>query len=101
MELNRAGEGQASLDRDRSVPALATDELSRPTEASLNGMGPGWRSLAEEDFINVNCDPRTRSWKDGVLYGTGQPDGVIRTRKPSTAASLRKRLSKGVNEWNH
>ena len=88
MELNVTGEGRASLDRDRSVPAPASDELSRPTEASLSGMGPGWRSLAEEDFVNVNCDPRTWSWKDGVLHGTGQPDGVIRTRKPFTNFEL-------------
>ncbi len=65
-----------------------SDEPTRPTQATLDGTGPGWKELTEEDFINVNCDPRTWSWRDGVLHGTGQPDGVIRTRKPFTNFEL-------------
>jgi serine/threonine protein kinase len=65
-----------------------SDEPSRPTQDTLDGTGRGWKALGQEDFVNVNCDPRTWSWKDGVLHGTGQPDGVIRTRKPFTNFEL-------------
>ena len=45
----------------------------------LDGTGPGWKELAEDDFTDVNCDPETWTWKDGVIHCTGQPVGVIRT----------------------
>ena len=43
--------------------ARAGDELPK---AMLDGNGPDWVSLGEDDFENVNCDPETWSWKDGV-----------------------------------
>ncbi len=55
----------------------------RPQPRST-GRAPGWKALREEDFVNVNCDPRTWSWQDGVLRGTGKPVGVIRTRNAFT-----------------
>jgi hypothetical protein len=63
-------------------------------KAFINGEGPGWVTLGEADFTNVNCDPETWSWKDGVAYCTGKPVGVIRTLKPYTNFEL-------VAEWCH
>jgi len=61
---------------------LTADDASTPTvRAIIDGNGPGWRSLSEGDFENVNCDPDTWSWKDGVTHCTGNPVGVIRTKK--------------------
>jgi hypothetical protein len=70
------------------------DDASSPPRAFLDGTGPGWKALGEGDFIDVNCDPDTWTWKDGVIHCTGQPVGVIRTRDPVTNFEL-------VAEWRH
>jgi hypothetical protein len=62
--------------------------------AMINGSGPGWRELGEDDFVNVNCDDDTWVWKDGVAFCTGKPVGVIRSRKPMKNLEL-------VCEWKH
>ena len=33
-------------------------------KAYVDGMGLGWRTLAEADFAEVNGDPNTRHWDD-------------------------------------
>ena len=71
-----------------------SDERSDFPKAFLDGTGPGWRALGEDDFVNVNCDPDTWSWKDGVIHCTGQPVGVMRTKKPLTNFEL-------VAQWRH
>jgi len=43
---------------------------------------------------NLNCEPDTWTWKDGVIHCTGQPVGVIQTRKPVKNFEL-------VVEWRH
>jgi hypothetical protein len=58
--------------------AQGTESLPK---AFLDGMGPGWNELKEEDFANVNCGRDTWSWKMGTLYCTGQPIGVLKTVK--------------------
>jgi hypothetical protein len=63
-------------------------------KATIDGTGPGWRSLGQADFVHVNCDPDTWSWKDGLVHCTGQPVGVIRSTKPYTNFEL-------VAEWTH
>ena len=50
--------------------------------------------MVEEDFVNVNCDPETWTWKDGVVHCTGQPVGVTRSKTPYTNFGL-------VAEWRH
>jgi hypothetical protein len=50
--------------------------------------GAGWKDLSKDDFVNVNCDPDTWSWKDGVTYCTGTPVGVLRTAKQYTNFEL-------------
>jgi hypothetical protein len=74
---------------------LATAEEPQPLpRAFLDGTGPGWKALGENDFVNVNCDPDTWSWKDGVVRCTGKPVGVARTRKPVVNFEL-------VAQWRH
>jgi len=62
--------------------------------ARISGVGPGWRSWGEEDFVNVNCDPDTWKWQDSHVYCTGQPTGVIRSKQKIKNLEL-------VCEWMH
>jgi hypothetical protein len=73
-----------------------SDEPSRPElpRAGIDGTGPGWRALGEEDFAPVNCNPETWTWKDGVVHCTGHPVGVIRTKKAVANFEL-------VAQWRH
>jgi hypothetical protein len=77
-----------------SAPSGRADGPSGPPRAFLDGTGPGWRALGEPDFVNVNCDDRTWTWEDGTAHCTGQPVGVIRTRKPLANFEL-------VARWRH
>jgi hypothetical protein len=63
-------------------------------KACIDGSGPGWKELSEGDFVNVNCNDDTWSWKDGVIHCTGQPVGVVRSQKQYTNFEL-------VVEWRH
>jgi hypothetical protein len=63
-------------------------------KAFLDGSGPDWRALGEADFENVNCAPDTWSWSDGVAHCTGQPVGVIRSKKLFANFEL-------VAQWRH
>ena len=47
--------------------------------AFIDDEAPGWRALTEADFTKVNSADDTWSWKEGVLYCTGQPVSVQRT----------------------
>jgi hypothetical protein len=84
--------------RALSLAALCT--LTAPIlraqspRAFLDGTGPGWRTLGESDFTDVNGTPDTWTWKDGLLTTTGQPIGVYRTRQAFTNFEL-------VVEWRH
>lgn len=63
-------------------------------KAFIDGSGPGWKALTGEDFENVNGSPETWTWKDGFVKCTGQPVGVIRTKKQFTNFEL-------VAQWKH
>jgi 3-keto-disaccharide hydrolase len=63
-------------------------------EALVHIAGPGWRSLGEEGFVNVNCKPDTWIWKDNLLTCTGQPIGVMRSRQTFKNFEL-------VVKWRH
>src|SRR5689334_7979321 len=65
----------ASVAADGAKPAA-------PPRAFIDGTGPGWRGLGHDDFVNVNCDPKTWTWEGGTVRCTGHPVGVIRTLKP-------------------
>ncbi len=70
------------------------DEPTNLPKAFVDGTGPGWKALGEEDFVTVNGNPDTWTWKDGVVHCTGTPVGVTRTQKPYTNFEL-------VAEWRH
>lgn len=62
-----------------SMSLRAEDKPAAPK--LVEGTGEGWVEMGEADFVNVNGNPDTWSWKDGVLHSTGQPVGVIRSRE--------------------
>jgi hypothetical protein len=75
--------------------AIAAGEPSPPLpKAMIDGRGTGWYALEREHFVNVNCDPETWTWTNGVLHCTGKPIGVLRTRKLHTNFEL-------VAQWRH
>ncbi len=63
-------------------------------KAFIDGTGPGWRTLGEQDFTNVNCAADTWAWKGDLLTCTGKPIGVLRTRQTFTNFEY-------VLEWRH
>ena len=75
-------------------PTAAVKPNRAANGALIDGQGPGWRSLGEDDFVNVNCSPETWSWKDGVAHCTGQPVGVIRSKSTIKNFEL-------VVQWRH
>jgi hypothetical protein len=81
-----------------SVPVLAIRErfafAQDLPKATIDGVGPGWRALGEADFADVNGDPETWQFRDGLIFSTGKPIGVMRTRKKITNFEL-------VVEWRH
>lgn len=76
-----------------AAPAYADDAAAEP-KAFVDGTGPDWKALTEEDFVNVNCKPDTWTWKEGAVHCTGKPTGVIRSKKPYTNFEL-------VAQWRH
>jgi hypothetical protein len=74
-----------------SVAVEAQESLPK---AFIDGSGPDWRSLGEADFINVNCNPDTWSFKDGMIQCTGSPTGVMRMKEPVANFEL-------VVQWKH
>ena len=75
---------------DQDKPAASTVS----TAAVITGNEDGWRALGEKDFVNVNCKPDTFAWKKGVVHCTGQPIGVIRSKKQFVNFEL-------VAQWRH
>jgi len=64
-------------------------------KAFIDGTGLGWKPLGEKDFVNVNCDEKTWTWKpDGSVFCTGTPVGVCRSVKEYTNFEF-------VCEWRH
>lgn len=63
-------------------------------KACIDGNGLGWKLLGADDFVNVNTDPDTWTWKDSLLSCTGRPVGVTRSQKPYTNFEL-------VAQWRH
>jgi hypothetical protein len=75
--------------------AVPADKPAALPKAFIDGTGLGWKQLGADDFVNVNCDKDTWTWKkDGSLHCTGRPIGVCRTQKQYTNFEL-------VAEWNH
>jgi hypothetical protein len=77
-----------------SVGTLRAEEETALPKATIDGTGEGWRAMAEDEFRNVNGKPDTWTWKDGVIYCTGTPTGVLASKKSFTNFEL-------VVEWKH
>jgi Domain of Unknown Function (DUF1080) len=69
------------------LPSALGEEQAAP-RATIDGAAPGFVELGEKDFANVNGEADTWSWKEGTLYCTGQPVGVIRTAQIYTNFEL-------------
>jgi hypothetical protein len=76
------------------VFVLTAAEPEQKPRAFIDGTGPGWKTLGAEDFVNVNCDEDTWTWKDDSVHCTGKPIGVCRTKKLVTNFEL-------VAQWRH
>ena len=72
-------------------PAEHTDD---PPRAYIDGTGPGWQTLTEADFVDVNGEPETWTWQGDQLFSTGEPIGVLRTRETFKNFEM-------VVEWRH
>ena len=94
MNPHRAGAAGFALLLLLFVAAGAEEKEGELPRAYIDGEGPGWQALGEDDFVNVNLDPDTWTWKDGVAHCTGKPIGVIRSKKPYTNFEL-------VLQWRH
>lgn len=71
-----------------------SQEASDVSAAKIDGNGPDWISLTEDDFVPVNGDPDTWKFVDGEIHTTGKPVGVMRTKKMYTSFDL-------VVQWRH
>jgi hypothetical protein len=63
-------------------------------QATIDGSGPDWLAIGQQHLENVNGNEDTWSFGDGLIKTTGQPVGVIRTKKQYTNFEL-------VVEWRH
>jgi hypothetical protein len=76
------------------IAASADDDPPALPKAWIDGTGPGWKELGEADFVNVNCDAETWTWKGGEVHCTGNPVGVVRSAKSFANFEL-------VAQWRH
>jgi hypothetical protein len=77
-----------------ALPYSALPQSAPLPKAYIDGHGPGWRELTRTDFTNVNCEPTTWTWTNGLIQCTGEPVGVIRSIQTVTNLEL-------VVEWRH
>jgi hypothetical protein len=74
---------------------LAAYQLFAETKSTIiDGSAPGWKKLTSEDFMDVNCGDRTWTWNDNSVTCTGEPIGVIATKKQFKNFEL-------LVEWKH
>ncbi|MBM4076511.1 MAG: DUF1080 domain-containing protein, partial [Planctomycetes bacterium] len=57
---------------------IRADEPKGLPKATIDGTGLGWRSLGGDDFVMVNGEPDTWSWKENGVHCKGTPVGVTR-----------------------
>ncbi|EMI19393.1 protein containing DUF1080 [Rhodopirellula maiorica SM1] len=78
----------------QDTKSATSAEAAPAVRAFIDDEGPGWRSLSESDFTQVNSAADTWSWNDGVLHCTGRPVSVLRTTEPVKNFEM-------VVEWMH
>jgi hypothetical protein len=74
--------------------AATAQDAAQSSQACSDSQGAGWRTLGEQDFVNVNCDADTWSFGDGLIRCTGKPTGVMRMKEPIKNFEL-------CVEWKH
>ena len=77
-----------------SAVACSAQVSDAVPKAFIDGDGPGWVTLVEDDFADVNGYPETWTWREGLLICSGEPIGVMRTRRTYLNFEL-------VVEWRH
>ena len=60
---------------------LQAEDKAAPKRAFIDGTGPGWVTLQEKDFVDVNGDENTWKFDGAYVTGSGTPIGVNRTVK--------------------
>jgi len=89
-----AGASCISVGALYALSGAATEEKPSLPKAFIDGTGPGWKAMVEDDFAHVNCNEDTWAWKDGVIHCTGQPVGVVQSKRPYKNFEL-------VVQWRH
>lgn len=76
--------------------AAVTNAESQPVvrAATIDGIGPDWRTLGEDDFVVVNGAEDTWKFVNGEIHTTGKPIGVMRTKEKFTNFEY-------VVQWRH
>jgi hypothetical protein len=74
-----------------AVPIARGQEVPK---AFIDGVGPGWEALTEQDFAPVNGTSDTWTWQGDLLVSTGEPIGVMRTRETFENFEM-------VIQWRH
>ena len=77
-----------------TLPASSACHADEQRAALIMGTEPGWRSLGEQDFEQVNSNEDTWTFVDGEIHCTGQPVSVMKTKQSFTNFEL-------VCEWRH
>lgn len=87
----------------RSLPLLllavllyspSAAEEADPQSVAMGGDETGWVVLDEDDFVRVNGDDKTLTWRDSMAIGSGTPIGVTRSKKQYKNFEL-------LIEWSH
>jgi len=76
-----------------ALPCVAQKHVAQK-QATIDGTQPDWVELGEADFVRVNGDEKTLTWKDGMAICSGTPVGVTRTKKRYKNFEL-------LIEWSH
>ena len=93
ISLGRACVGLAAL-LLLANHSFADDEPVGLPKATIDGTGLGWKALTGADFVMVNGDADTWTWKEGEVHCKGTPVGVTRSTKPITNFEH-------VAQWRH
>ncbi len=79
----------------QDVESATTRQQAESVQAALiDGKGPGWRTLTEDDFERVNLQKNSWTWEKSLAKCTGKPIGVERTKRQFTNFEL-------VAHWRH
>lgn len=77
-----------------SASLLFAEESTAPPKAFIDASEPGWVALGKADFEQVNCQPATWTWTENSVHCSGDPVGVIRSKRIYVNFEL-------VARWRH